>query len=103
MSVFRLRRSHPRMSTLGHKQTLEQASEMSALPHESGHAQRPEMSAKCQKQTLAIECTGRRSVLSHGRVQVATRARQSPPNYFRVVVWSGVSSITARKALIVLV
>ena len=32
MSVFRLRRSHPRMSTLGHKQTLEQASEMSALP-----------------------------------------------------------------------
>src|SRR5688572_12851485 len=56
-----------------------------------------------QKQTLAIECTGRRSVLSHGRVQVATRARQSPPNYFRVVVWSGVSSITARKVLIVLV
>ena len=35
-------------SAMGHKQTLEQASELSALPHESGHApSHPEMSAKC--------------------------------------------------------
>ena len=44
-----------RISPLGHNQTLEQASEVSAFTHESGHApNHAEMSAKCQKRTLSM-------------------------------------------------